>query len=524
MQVKNNKETRSKIDLLCEYYQINKKLPTIEENEELALFFEQILKKEVRFLGEYAQKMRDLKYQVVFDELLAYVKKYHELPNKDILSSFNTSLLYAYSNYLKGKYPFLNYNDKIELIKKYCDYTYSNAKDIISYYREHNELPPIGTYNELGEDIGQYSIDLIDGKIYYTERTKKLLLEEITLVPYSQRIKHNDRMVDTIIEMKKNKTLNISNDPAIYYFYRSILTGRKKLTKEQEDKLKEVGIVANSKEVVSHPTFNGRRRPLSQNEKDELIEESYQYIKNNKEFPNPEVLTKNNIPLRRFIMYLLRYKYVLNAEQKEKVLEMIKILDESEKKSAKKYTTQVKKTDRDSRIDEFVKYTNENYEFPNDQEKIMNFILKCYSGGILITRDQLHKLETVLPFNGKNYRLIEKEIKINEIIKRLKENNAIEAPEEEKEKILTPMLYEFLCELRKNNIVVSRELKNKLKEIGINVSNTREYSSVKSNFAKNQILLNHLENERKQLITLRNELEKLLENKEKEKEKMLRRF
>ena len=31
--------------------------------------------------------------------------------------------------------------------------------DIISYYQEHHELPPIGTKNDLGEDIGAFYSD-----------------------------------------------------------------------------------------------------------------------------------------------------------------------------------------------------------------------------------------------------------------------------------------------------------------------------------------------------------------------------
>lgn len=521
----NIKENRDKLNQLYEYYQENKSLPTIKENEELAIFFQKLVERKIHFIEEYFQKFRNLKYQIIFDEIIAYVKEHHELPTQDILSSFNTSLLSAYSNYMKGKYPFLNYDDKIRIIKKYCNYTYSVVEDIVEYYKKYNQLPPVGTYNDLNTDIGQYAIDLINDNIPCTDKTKKLLISAgINIISYKQRLKHNDEMIDIIINMKKNNILIAYNNPAIYYFYRDILTGRKRITKEQEIKLKEVGIIPNSEEITFHPNFKNKRRPLSQEEKDELIEESYQYIKRERKIPDENIITKNNISLRKFTRYLIRSKYVLNDEQKEKVSKMREILlEEKEKKKKKNIRHNITEEQKELYINEFVNYVNENHSFPYEKEKIMNFIAKCYSGDIIITREQLKKLETVLPFNGKNYRLIEKEIKINKIIQLLKENNTMNENLKTKEEILSPTLYEFYKELKDNKITISEELKEKLLEIGINITNTHEYKVVKSVFAKNKILLYDLKAKEKQLIILKQKLEKLLEYEEKEKEKILRR-
>lgn len=510
---------KQQFEKLYQYYQANHRLPLKQENPTLAMMAEEL--KKGNGLSNYRDEefaiYHKLRMNILLNEILEIVKKEHRGLRENDISELGISLKIFWLNIGHGKYVLSEEEQQIcQKIRKYIFFNKSMINDIICYYNQYQEIPPVGTMNDMGEDIGKYYLDIIYHRVKVNIDYMQYLSQSVPFESYNQLKKNT--MINRIIESKEER----NNNEDMKRFLYDIQTGKKTLTEEQKQKLIAAGIKLEPKKVtpLSHP----RRDKMSPENRLKNLQETYEYALKYHRLPELKPEDDESMYVNKMIRRMLIGTILLTSEE-EKLVKKIHLALCSNNYPVK--PTFMKNAEQyDEEIDTFVSYVEINHCFPKENHDLMNLISEFFYGRITPTLAQLQKLESVCPMDGRNLKQIEYDFFIEDILECIKRHPEIKDLETDTKKILAPDLYNFLLKLIHKQVVISQKGQQMLKQISINYPDELIYSNNKRIFKKNIILLKNikvleyqLQKEKQKLETMIEVEEELARKREKRKRK-----
>lgn len=485
---------------LIQFYQTNKKLPTIEENKELADFFQKIVTKEISFpyTDPNFSLFHDFQIDVLLDELYQIVKVRHHLPKNEEKSKFNTFLKGFYHNAIGDKLVKLNESqkEKLALIYHYVHYDEMMQNDIITYYETYHQLPPVGTINEIGEDIGKYIYDIENSNSNAARHKRKNLRKKNIPIASNAQIKRSQK-IDDLLEKKDSVTS--TSDYQLYSLRYRIEHGKLTILERNHEKLKAHGIIPNSKQSVF--PFQKRDRKITEQEQTKLLEDAYAYlISHPKEF---EIPSQDKVRLIK----MLELKYQL-TEQQLTLVHHILLLQYQRKFSQEMKPNSEQETD--IKIERFCAYIIENNQFPWHDTELISFIQTLCKSVRKLTVAQVKKLSQFIPFDGGSLKEAEKAFFIRKIVEIFESNQISSNHVTHGEKLLPPCIYSFLQNVINGRTKILLEQAEQLRNIGIPTEKIKYHQKSTNGVTVSAILLHDAKKMERQLQMLSQKLDFLL--------------